>query len=301
MAAFALSFFAPLPIMLASIGYGLNAGLIATAAGALLVGLFLHPLMAVVYLVSLAMPALGLGVLAAQEPANEQAPRFLRAQGEPGVLLAWIAALSFALSIATVSLAVSNYASIEQGIEAFSQQLAPMLKDALSSQDELPAGLTIDSLTTMVVRATPAVLAVWSVATLCINLWLAARVAQISGLLTRTWPDLPASLRMPKWMALALVATVGFLTREGEIRVVALVALAALGAAFSLQGLAVLHMLARRFQNGRVLLTATYFVNVILAPLPLIVMALIGVVDMFFPLARPAVVLPSPPNETEPS
>jgi hypothetical protein len=43
------------------------------------------------------------------------------------------------------------------------------------------------------------------------NLWLAARIVQISARLPTTWPDIPYNLRLPVPFAAALIPAIGLI------------------------------------------------------------------------------------------
>ena len=77
----------------------------------------------------------------------------------------------------------------------------------------------------------------------------------------------------------------------GVIRVIASAAAVALGVAFAMQGLAALHRLTRGLAARPGLLAGLYTLIFILFPLPLIIVAGVGVADNVKPLRRS---LPTP-------
>ena len=144
----------------------------------------------------------------------------------------------------------------------------------------------------MLVASIPAMMAFWSVLALSLNLWLAARVTMISGQFGQDWPDLPSHLVLPRLALAAFTLAALACVPTGVIRVIASSAAAALGVALSLQGLAAIHRLTMDRQGRLSILAAIYAVIFVLFPLPLFVMAGVGVADIIKPLKR----LPSKPT-----
>jgi hypothetical protein len=78
------------------------------------------------------------------------------------------------------------------------------------------------------------------VATLVLNLWLAAKIAAISGLLQRPWPDV-TSTGLPPMTLVALSVALAFCFVGGTAGNLSQIVAAALMMAYVLMGLAVLH------------------------------------------------------------
>jgi hypothetical protein len=120
----------------------------------------------------------------------------------------------------------------------------------------------------------------WGVIAFAGNLWLAARVTQISGLLKRPWPDMPTTLGLPKAALFVFAIVLGLCVAPGVTRVLASSATAALMVAFALQGLATLHALTRGKQTRIAILASVYALTLALFPWPLVVAAGLGVTDL---------------------
>jgi hypothetical protein len=114
---------------------------------------------------------------------------------------------------------------------------------------------------------------------LCANLYVGARIVQLSQRLTRPWPILPESLVLPPVLAigLAMGVALGFVM-TGWIGCAAWIGVGALGGAYVLEGLAAIHLHSRGWPMRAAMLAALY---VLLFALPLIstVVALLGLAD----------------------
>ena len=184
-----LSVLAPMPLMIAVLGYGWLAGLAAAVVGAGACAL-MQPALSIVFLISTAGPALLLGWLATHVFAGER-------QLAPGDLLAALVGLA----IAAVWGMIAFVAVIHGDLEAAATEIASGLRQALQRMKGIEDGaaiMPVDEFIQWLVASIPAVMAFWSVLAMSLNLWLAARVAMISGLLNREWPDLPRSLALPR-------------------------------------------------------------------------------------------------------
>ena len=131
--AMAIAFFAPLPIMIAALGFGHATGLGAGLFGALLIALFLHPLYALTFAATLALPSWWLSWLALQSrPALDSAAK--PAIFYPlGSLLAWIAVIAAATALALVGVVEVTFGSFDAAVQNLSGRLAPLLSKACSA------------------------------------------------------------------------------------------------------------------------------------------------------------------------
>jgi hypothetical protein len=177
------------------------------------------------------------------------------------------------------------YGGYQQGVDALVSQVTPDIQEALNEVFALPSGMTIEEFATLVVRMSPLMLAAATFLMLCANLYLGARVAEISQSLKRPWPSLPESLVLPKALGIALVICVGLaMTIRDPQRQAAWIGVGAFAAAFALQGLALAHALTRGLQIRNPILFALYLVCA-LAPrwaVPTLVFA--GLMESFLSL-----------------
>ena len=272
-----LSVLAPMPLMIAVLGYGWLAGLAAAVVGAGACAL-MQPALSIVFLISTAGPALLLGWLATHVFAGER-------QLAPGDLLAALVGLA----IAAVWGMIAFVAVIHGDLEAAATEIASGLRQALQRMKGIEDGaaiMPVDEFIQWLVASIPAVMAFWSVLAMSLNLWLAARVAMISGLLNREWPDLPRSLALPRLALGAFALATLACALPGASRVFASSAAVALGLAFAFQGLAAIHRLTQGRAARPGLLSALYALIFFLFPLPLFVAAGVGVADNVKPLRR---------------
>ena len=272
-----LSVLAPMPLMIAAMGYGFSAALCAAAIGAI-VSALMQPSLGVVFLVSTAFPALLLGWLSVHVFAGE------RRLG-PGGLLAAVTALSIAAVWGMIAFVAISYGGLDVAATEIADGVRELVK-AMAGDEDGAGPLASDDLARLVVASVPAVMAFWSVLALSLNLWLAARVTLISGQLAREWPDVPTHLRLPRVALAAFALATLACALPGASRVVASSAAVALGVAFTLQGLAALHRLTRGRASRPGLLATLYTLIFILFPLPLIVVAGVGLADNVKPLRR---------------
>jgi hypothetical protein len=127
------------------------------------------------------------------------------------------------------------------------------------------------------VAVLPPAAAVLATVTSLINLWLAGRVVKFSGRLARPWPDLSA-MTFPTPVAAVLAIAVALSFFGGMIGIFAGVLSASLIIAYGALGLAVLHAITRGM-NARLFLIGSVYGAVIVFGWPVLVLALLGIVD----------------------
>lgn len=279
-----LAIFAALPIMIAGLSFSPSVAFGAAIAGTGALLLALDEIFAATFALTSALPAwwlTRLAWLARPAAAGEAAASDGLVWYPLGQLLAWIAALSAAMSIAALLMAWYRFGSYDAFLEEAGRRMRPVM-EALFSRGAVPAGLDIDGLARLFVLAMTPIFAAWTVATTALNLWLAGRIARTSQRLGRPWLDLPENLVMPRTVLYAFAAGAILLLPEGFLRVVGTIILAAAGMAFVLQGLSSLHYASRPSRARSTLLTLLYVSLFILFPLPLPLLAVVGLVDMLF-------------------
>jgi hypothetical protein len=281
--AIALGVLAPLPLLIAALGLAERLGVAAVAMGGLVIGFLIEPYAAGIYLLSVGAPALVLGFMARRPP-----------YGEPGTLLLTIAVCATLAAWTGVGVVAFRYASLDAALEDLTTQLLPLAKSMIEATDAVSGGIDPRDFTRWVVLGMVPAAAAWGVCALCLNLWLGGRVANISGMLPRPWPDLPATLRLPR-LAFALVGiALAACLAPGLIRLLAATALTALLLAFTVQGLATLHAMTRGRPARPAILAGFYALSLALFPWPLLLAAGLGLTDVARPLPRGATV-PKPP------
>jgi hypothetical protein len=135
------------------------------------------------------------------------------------------------------------------------------------------------------VRRSPLMLAGVMFLTLCANLYVGARVAQVSQALKRPWPSLPESLALPRALGVALVLCLGLaFLLEDPFRQAAWIGAAAFAGAYAMQGLALVHALTRGLQFRNPLIFILYLVCAF-APLWIFpVVIFVGLMESFLSL-----------------
>lgn len=301
--ALAMGFLAPLPIMIAALGFGSLAGLIAVVVGAIAVGVFdMRPeglalvlpgnvasawLDLLVFVVGLAAPAWLLARLAvvapaAAAPVQPSVPVRRPEEGRLGRLMA------VAVGFAAVAVALDFAVAItkEGGFAAFMTKTIakaePLVKSLIVANRKLPEGLNVHDIAVGVTWAQMPLMAGAEVVLLIFNLWLAGRIAQTSGLLSNQWPDIARYARMPRALALVLAVVLGLSIAGGLIGMMSLIASGALLMGFALQGLAVIHFVTRGKSYRLPLLIIVYLSMVILMPWLIVFYGFVGLLDTAF-------------------
>lgn len=280
-AALILFFLAPLPIVIAALGWNHRAGLIAAIAGAIVLGLIANPWAALIFAISTALPAWWfsfLALLARRDEALGQTEWY-----PLGRLLLWIAGLVAMLTIAGLLSISTDYASYVKSFERVIPLMERFNPGIFEGLNEAQRQARSESLAQAFAWLAPAVSAAISVATTVLLLYLGARAVQSSGRLPRPWPAIPETT-MPRVALLALAVTALGSLLGGFVGVACLTAAAALGMAFSLQGLATIHALTRSMNGRGALLTGLYVLLVIFGGWPIFVIALTGIIEAVFGL-----------------
>jgi hypothetical protein len=271
---------APLPLMVAAIGWGPITAAIGGIAATVVVGLTFDFPFAFAFATTAALPAWWLGHLAmlgrpaATAPqSNGAAPPASTMEWYPtGRLLLWMTGIAALLAFVTLL-------SIGSDAEA----IAAALKNGFARMIRVFAerGVPIDEgvVDTMAALA-PAGFPTGPIIVTTINLWLAGKVAVTSGRLNRPWPDLKATALPPMTLVVLCVA-IAFCFTGGLFALLSKVVAGALLTAYALTGLAVLHTLTLGSGNRAVWLVLTYAVVIVLM-WPLLIMAVLGVADALF-------------------
>lgn len=270
---------APLPVAIAALGWNHRAGLIATAAGAALLGLAYSPRLAALYVVATGLPAWWfsyLALLARQRPhAVEWYPI--------GRILVWIAAAAAALALASLALIATDYEtyvrSFGRGVD-FLERINPRLFEQVPPELRAAtraafARLAADWLAPMALAAS----GVFATAGLTAA---AGRIVLASGRLPRPWPHLPA-LVLPKRLLPALAASLLACFLDGFAGIAARVLFAAFAAVYALQGFALMHAVTAGRPARGAMLGGLYALALLLWP-TLLLAAAAGVADALFNL-----------------
>lgn len=270
-----LFYLAPLPILIAALGWSHWAGLIAAVSAAIGLAAVFGSFFFVAFLVGIGLPAWWLGYLALlARPAERPTPDGL--EWYPvGHLVMWAALLSAGIVIA----AILNFGTDE---ESFRAALRRGLERMLRVQPRTPAGPPVDSgrFIDFLLVALPPAAAVLTTLTQIINLWLAGRIVRVSGRLRRPPPDLSA-MTFPSYAPALVGAAVAGTFIPGLIGTAAGVLTASLLMAYAILGFAVLHAITRGMDSRPFLLGGVYAAVVVFG-WPVLVMTLLGLADTAF-------------------
>ncbi len=277
----ALLYLAPLPLMVASIGWGPLAGAIGGIAAASGIALLFGFPYAISYVLMAALPAWWLGYLVmlgrpvahAAPAGNGAAPAAPAMEWyPPGRLLLWIAGFGFLTTmVALLPLgtdAVQVAATMREGLLA-----------ALKARG-LDASGDMERIVNLLVAAVPAFMVMGIMKMLTVNLWLAGKIAATSGRFNRAWPDV-RSTALPPMTMVALCVALAFSFSGGLFALVAQVASSALLMAYALTGFAVLHTLTLASPGRAVWLGITYVIMFALI-WPVLAMVILGLADAMF-------------------
>jgi hypothetical protein len=281
--AMALAYLAPLPLMIAVLGWGIDIGLIALGVACALVAGAVEPITGAVFGASVALPSWALASLA----RLESVPRFRRSSDSAaksrvgvGTLVTIAAGFGALISASALVALIIIYGGYQQGLEGYTNLLLPPLREAFSGSISLPDGLSIEDVARLAVKYSPAAIAVSTTLMLLFNLYAAARATHVSQLLGRPWPDLPNTLAAPQALgALAIAALVVWLTAPEPASQFGSLLVGALGVVYVLQGLATLHALSRRAPGRPFLIIALYLACAVAPRFVLPAVAVIGLVE----------------------
>ncbi len=281
-----LFYLSALPLMLAAIAWSHMAGLIAVAVGALSLAAALNYWIAFVYLASVAVPAYVLAYMSmlGREVAPATAGAAPQMEWYPvGRLVLWAALIAFALVAIVVLQFGTSFEAYQSAIRGtFERVLKLQARIAEDQPLKLPGVQNPEAFLNTLVAIMPPAAAVLSMLTSLINLWLAGRVARVSGRLRRPWPDL-TGLSLPMLAAVILGAALAISFMRGMPGFIAAIAVAVLLIAYSIVGFSVLHAITRNARARTWILAGTW-IAVLLLGWPLLFIAMFGLADSIFNL-----------------
>jgi hypothetical protein len=272
---------APLPLMVAAIGWGPLTAAIGGVAAATVCGLLFGMPFAIAFATTAALPAWWLGHLAllgrpvphAAADGNGAAPPAHTMEWYPsGRLLLWVAAIAGLLAFMTLLTIGTDAEAIAAAMKrGFARMVRMFALRGVAIDDGV-----IEAMTSIAPAGFPA----GPMIMLTGNLWLAGKIARTSGRLNRPWPDLKATA-LPPMTLVALCVAIAFCFTGGLLSILAKVVTGALLTAYALTGLAVLHTLTLASSNRLVWLVLSYAVTIVLI-WPLFIMAVLGLADAVF-------------------
>jgi hypothetical protein len=276
-----LFYLAPLPLMVAAIGWGpAGAAIGGLAAGTGLGAVFGIPYLTA-FVLTIAAPACWLGHLAllGRPMANGVGGNGAAAIAPDmewypvGRILIWIAGFAAATTIAALLTLGTDGATI-------TATLRQGLLRLVGPPDSVLSGGDLERAIEAMVAMAPAAAAVVAIMTLTLNLWLAAKITATSGRLHRPWPELKTAA-LPPMTLVALTAALAFCFAGGLFAIVAQIVSSVLLMAYALTGFAVLHTLTLGIRYRALMLGCTYAAVLVLV-WPALALVGLGLADALF-------------------
>ena len=289
-----LFYLAPLPILIAAMGWShwaaLIAAVVASASLAAVFGAFFF----IAFMLAIGLPAWWLGYLALlARPATVARPDGL--EWYPvGHLVFWAAIIGAAIVIAGMLTLGSDLDAFRNSLRSGLERMLKIPVRAPSSPDAAPDGSDPSRLIDILVAVLPPAAAVLAAVTNVVNLWLAERIVKISGRLRRPPSDL-AAMHFPVYAPALVGAAVVASLLPGIVGTSAGVLAASLLMAYAILGFAVLHMITRGMGSRPFTLSGIY-VAVFVFGWPVLMMSLLGLADTAFDLRGRVARRRSPPN-----
>jgi len=280
-----LFYLAPLPLMVAAIGWGPLSATVGGIAAAIGLGAIFGLPYCIAFAVTVAVPAWWLGHLALLgrsiasdvSSADGAAPVAPDLEWYPvGRILLWIGAFAALTTMAALL-------TLGTDADAITGALRRFLLRMLDLRDAAPSAETerwIDAL----VNIAPSAAALVAMATLALNLFLAAKITATSGRLHRPWPNLKSAALPPMTLA-ALCVAIALCFTGGLLAILAQIVTATLMMAYALVGFAVLHTLTLALKSRAVWLGCTYVVVAVFG-WPVLAMVALGLADAVFGLRQ---------------
>jgi hypothetical protein len=298
-----LFYLAPLPLLVAALGWGSVSALIGGLSAGAGLGLAFGFSYCLAFILTVGLPAFWLGHItllakpaAVAGPSTEALPTTASPPGPapalewypPGRVLLWITIFACLITISALLTLGTDATSIN---EALQQGLARMLN--ASGATSTPNGEDVQRFTSAITRIAPAAATVVAMLTLTLNLWLATKIVKTSGRLRRPWPEL-RNIALPPAAMLALAIALALCFVGGLVAMMAMIASAALTIAYAFVGFAVLHVLLQDMST-RVLWLGSAYVGVVIFGWPLLLVAILGLADAVFGLRLRFTSRPRPP------
>jgi hypothetical protein len=276
-----LFYLAPLPLMVAALGWGPLAAAIGGIAAAVGLGAIFGLPYCLAFVVTVALPAWWLGHLAllgrpiaTGVPSDDGSPPIAPTlEWYPvGRILLWVTGFAALTTMTALLTLGTDAATITGTLRRFLLRI--LAAPEAGSTAETEQGIEF------VVAVAPAAAAIVAMMTLTLNLWLAAKITATSARLHRPWPDLRSTALPPMTLA-ALSAAIAFCFTGGLLAILAQIVAMALLMAYALIGFAVLHTLTLASKSRGLWLSCSYAVVMVFV-WPVVAMVLLGLADAVF-------------------
>ncbi|WP_020185183.1 DUF2232 domain-containing protein [Methylopila sp. 73B] len=288
-----LFYVAPLPILLAGLGWRHHAGLIGAAVAAIALFLGVGASAGAFHAVGVGLPAWWLAYLAllARPGADGAATEWYPI----GRLVLWSAVIGAALVALSIPLVASSLEEYRAALRALFEEL---FRDRAGAP-ALPAPENREALINLLTAALPIMAAaLWTVSSV-FNLWLAGRITRASGRLVRPWPQISA-MSYPRTADLAFLGASAASLLPGLVGLIAELFAATFLVAFAMLGLAVVHVTTRAMPTRGLILFGVYAL-LLIQPWVGVFLAVLGVAEQTIGVRKRFGPPPgSPPTATAP-
>ena len=278
--AVSLALAAPIPIAIASLGWGSTAGFVSAAvATAAIYAIAQSVPSALTLLASMALPTAVAGHLVGlARPLADDAPRPLGA-ANAAPPLDWYPLSRVLMAITLMAIGSCIILGWYLGFDP--EDFIPAVVDALRQSGGAMDTATDDErraiaqlIIGLVPFVQPAVLAI----SLIVGLYLGAAIVRVSGRLPRPKDDIPTSAQLPQISLVIFAVAAGAAFAGGTIGLLGDVLLGGFAAAFTLVGLAALHRRTRGRQ-GRFLVLFSSYAALILLSFPIVLFLAMGIYE----------------------
>jgi hypothetical protein len=275
-----LFYLAPLPLMVAALGWGPIAATIGGIVAASGLGAIFGLPYCIAFAITVAVPAWWLGHLSllgrplpGAASGNGSTPAAPQLEWYPvGRILLWIAGFAALTTIAAML-------TLGTDAETITNSLRRGLSRILGARDAASSG-DIERWVAALAIIAPAAATIVAMMTLTLNLWLAGKITATSGRLHRPWPDLK-SAELPPMTLVALSVALAFCFVGGLVAMFAQIATTALTMAYAFIGFSVLHTVTLALKSRAFWLCCAYAV-VVTFGWPVLAMIALGLADAVF-------------------
>lgn len=289
-------YLSPLPLCLAGLGWGRFAVLLAALTGMVVIAAGLGPGAASAFALAIAAPIAVLThliLLSRPVTTPDGEPTELVEWYPPGRVVGWAAVMAAVLAGLVVLSLGPDEATYRESIRGF---FDPDALKRIDPEGKVFTPETLDRLPAVLAQALPASFAVvWLTITL-FCLWLAGFIVDASGRALRPWPNLH-ELEIPNVFVAVFAAAIIASFVPGTIGLLATGLAGAMMFAYTLQGLAVIHVYSRGVPF-RPFLLAVVYMGILLLGWVAILVAILGLGEPLFGLRARSAKSP-PPDDDE--
>jgi hypothetical protein len=276
-----LFYLAPLPILIAALGWSHWAALVAAIAAAAGLAAVFNVYFFIAFLIGIGLPAWWLGYLALLARPVEGAPDGMEWY-PAGHLVVWAAILGAAVVAAGMLHFGTDEDSFRAALRSFLERMVGAARRTASDTPALPPSVDTTRIVDFLIAVLPPTAAVFTTATNMFNLWLASRIVRISGRLNRPPSDLSA-MRFPFYAPALIGAAVAVSFLPGLVGSFGVVLTGSMLLAYAVLGLAVMHAITRGMSSRPFALGGLY-AAVIIFGWPMLLLSMLGLADTAFDL-----------------